>query len=104
MKNYLKIFLIILFVSIISLTGCKDKNSIVGKWAHGSYVYTFNEDKTCSYNASGIKMKCTYEIDGKKISILYKGNTTPFKTTYSIDDNKLNIKDFFGKDTIYKRK
>ena len=49
-------------------------------------------------------MKCTYEIDGDKISILYDGNTAPFETTFSIDGNKLNVKDSMGKDTIYTRK
>ena len=87
-------------------TGCgkEKKNTIVGKWAHGSYVYTFNSDKTCSYDAAGTLMKCTYETDGDKLSILYDGNTASFDTTYSIDGNKLNVKDSFGSDTIYTRK
>lgn len=89
------------------LVGCgkaKDKNSIVGKWAHGSFVYTFNEDKTCSYVALGTTMKCTYEVDGDKLSILFEGNTASFDTTFSIDGNELNVKDSFGEDTIYERK
>ena len=87
------------------LAGCgKKENTIVGKWAQGSFVYTFNKDKTCSYDAAGTLMKCTYETDGDKLSILYDGNTVPFETTYSIDGNKLNVKDSFGNDTIYERK
>ena len=97
-----------LFVVIICLflVGCEKnaKNSIVGKWAQGSYVYTFNEDKTCSYDVAGTIMNCTYEIDGDKISILYDGNTLPFETTFSIDGNKLNVVDSFGNDTIYEKK
>lgn len=107
MKKGLKVltFSLVLFAGLFSLTGCgKKENTIVGKWAHGSYVYTFNEDKTCSYDASGTKMECTYEVDGDNLSILYKGNTAPFKTTYKIDGNKLNIKDSFDNDTIYERK
>ena len=93
----------------VLLVGCgKKANGIVGKWetklGSYSYVYTFNEDKTCTYDAAGTLMKGTYEIDGDKISILYDGNTAPFETTFSIEDNKLNVKDSMGNDTIYTRK
>ena len=102
------LLLAVIFVAVlISLTGCGKKEeqiSIVGKWAQGSYIYTFNEDKTRSYDAAGTLMKCTYEVDGDKLSILYDGNTAPFETTFSIDGNKLNVKDSFGKDTIYTKK
>ena len=107
MNKYLKV-LVVLVLSVIVLTGCKNRKekkvSIVGKWAFDSYVYTFNEDKTCSYDAAGTLMKCTYEVDGDKLSILYDGNTAPFETTFSIDGKKLNIKDSFGNDTIYTKK
>ena len=49
-------------------------------------------------------MKCTYKTDGDKLSILYDGNTVSFDTTYSIDGNKLNVKDSLGNDTIYTKK
>ena len=49
-------------------------------------------------------MECTYEVDGDKLSILYKGNTAPFETTYKIDGNTLTIKDSFGSDVKYTRK
>lgn len=90
------------------LVGCSKGDPIVGKWETKlgtySYVYTFNADKTCTYNAAGNDMKCTYEIDGDKISILYDGNTVPFETTFSIEGNKLNVKDSAGNDTIYTKK
>jgi len=91
------------------LIGCtKKENGIVGKWETKlgtySYVYTFNEDKTCTYDAAGTLMKCTYEIKDDTISILYDGNTAPFETTFSIEGNKLNVKDSLGNDTIYTRK
>ena len=96
---------IIAVIFSLTLVGCgKQKDPLIGKWALGSYVYTFNEDKTCSYDVGGSVMKCTYETNGDKLSILYEGNTAPFETTYSIDGNKLNVKDSFGKDTIYERK
>lgn len=108
MKKIFKssLFALLLFIGVIAVTGCdkKEKSNIVGSWKHGSYTYTFNDDKTCTYDAAGTKMKCTYKVDKDKLSILYDGNTTPFKTTYSIDGNKLNIKDSFGNNTIYTKK
>ena len=106
MKKNLVLVSIMLLVAVIGLTGCgkSNKDPLVGKWAHGSYVYTFNSDKTCSYDAAGTLMKCTYKTDGDKLSILYDGNTAAFETTYSIDGNKLNVKDSFGSDTIYTKK
>ena len=100
------LFTFLLLVCVSTLVGCekkekKEKDPIVGKWAYGSFVYTFNEDGTCNYNASG---DCTYEIKDDKISILYKDMTVPFETTFSIDGNKLNIVDSFGNDTIYTKK
>ncbi|MBR2827832.1 MAG: hypothetical protein IKE70_01190 [Bacilli bacterium] len=107
MKKKVQTFLIVtmILVGVVSLTGCgkKKENGIVGKWALGKFVYTFNKDKTCQYDASGTIMKCTYEIDGDKISILYDGNTLPFETTFSIDGDTLNVKDSLGNDTLYKR-
>ena len=67
-------------------------------------MYTFNEDGTGKYDAAGVTMEFTYELkDGNKIAILYKGNTDPFETEYSIDGDKLNIKDSSNNDTIYNR-
>lgn len=102
-----KIFFVSLLACVLSFTivGCgSKKKTIVGKWANGSFVYTFNKDKTCSYDVDGTLMKCTYKTDGDKLSILYEGDTESFDTTYSINGNELNVKDSFGNDTIYKRK
>ena len=49
-------------------------------------------------------MKFTYEDDGKKVKILYNGNTIPGTYEYRIDGNKLIIKDSFGNDLEYTRK
>ena len=94
----------LLLVGVFALFGCTKKDGIVGKWAHDSFVYTFNSDKTCSYDAAGTKMECTYTIDGDKLSILYKGNTVSFDTTYKIEGNKLIIKDSLDKDVEYIKK
>ncbi|MBR3055757.1 hypothetical protein IKG64_00325 [Candidatus Saccharibacteria bacterium] len=82
-----------------------NKDPLIGSWANGSYIYTFNEDGTCSYAYSGAgAMECTYETDGDKISILYTENTVPFETTYRIEGNTLTVVDSFGNDTNYTRK
>jgi len=104
MKKFLS--LLVIATICIGVTGCNNtkKNPIVGKWAYSSsFVYTFNEDKTCEYNVSGTIMKCTYEIEDNKLSILYNGDTIPFDTTYSIKDDKLTIKDSMGTDVVYKK-
>ena len=49
------------------VVGCGKKDPIVGKWAYGSgdsFVFTFNQDKTCHYTANN--KDCTYTIDGDK--------------------------------------
>ena len=103
-KGILSLVLVITLAFV--LTGC-GKKGLVGEWQYESgsgYVYTFNEDKTCSYEAFGTKMECTYEDDGEKVSILYKGNTAASTYEYKIEGDTLTIKDSFGKDVVYKRK
>ena len=100
-KNILAV--VVLFAVVTILVGCGAKKGLVGTWQskdYSSYVYTFNEDGTGEY----IGMKFTYKTEGNKISIQYENSTVPFESTYEIKDNELNIKDSFGKDTIYKRK
>ena len=78
------------------------KEAIVGTWEYesGGYTYVFKADGTGEYSG----MAFTYTIDGSKLSILYTGNTAPFETEFSIEGDKLNIKDSSGSDTIYVRK
>ena len=107
MKKKYYIVSCVLLVCVLFISGCSKSNksnSIVGKWVNGSYIYTFNDDKTCSYDAHGTLMECTYEIDGDKVSILYKGNTSAFETTYYIECDTLHIKDSFGSDVKYEKK
>lgn len=104
-KTILTIGVILVLVSsILILTGCEKKaEGLVGKWAYGSYVYEFKEDKTGTYDVSGSMMNFTYEDKGTKISFLYTGNTVPMELEYRIEGNKLIIKDSFGKDVEYTR-
>lgn len=96
---------LVLVLSVFILTGCEKKaEGLVGQWAYSSFVYTFNEDKTGTYDALGSTMEFTYEDDGSKVSILYKGNTAPLELNYRIEGNKLIITDSFGSDVEYTRK
>ncbi len=93
----------LLAVLCVTLVGCGKKEGLVGEWAYGSgntFVFTFNEDKTCSYAGRN----CTYTVDGDKLSVLYDGDTAPFETTFKIEDDKLTIKDSLGNDVVYTRK
>jgi hypothetical protein len=49
-------------------------------------------------------MNFTYDDDGSKVKILYKGNTIPGTYEYRIDGKKLIIKDSFGSDVVYQKK
>lgn len=104
MLSLVSLLLVVVSFTLV-LTGCgKNAKTLVGSWAHSSYVYTFNKDKTGTYDALGTKMEFTYEDDGSKVSILYKGNTNASSYEYKIEDNKLIIKDSFGNDVEYTRK
>lgn len=105
-KSILTIGIILILASfMLILTGCgSEEKGLVGKWGYGSYVYTFNADKTGTYDASGTEMKFTYEDDGAKVSILYEGNTAPLVLEYKIDGKILTIKDSFGSDVTYEKK
>ncbi len=100
---------LILIATAFILTGCgekqeESKGGVTGQWAYTSYVYTFNADKTGTYDVSGKEMKFTYEDDGEKLSILYEGNTSPTVLKYRIDGDKLIITDSFGSDVEYTKK
>ena len=109
LKNIFKKVLLsfVLIGCIVALVGCNkqsDSNSIVGSWAHDSYVYTFNDNNTGNYEAGGTKMEFTYKDDGKKVSILYTGNTDASDYEYKIEGKKLIIKDSLGNDVEYIKK
>ncbi len=100
-----KIFLVtFMIVSLLLMSAC-GKNGIVGKWTYqsGSYSYVFEKDGTGYYEYGSNKKEFTYKVDGEKITILYNGNTIPFETVFTIDDNKLIIKDSYENDTVYIR-
>jgi hypothetical protein len=103
-RNVLLIGVIV--CAFILVTGCGKKNPIIGTWTYegGGFTYTFNEDKTGTYEAFAATLEFTYTAENNKLSILYKDNTKPFETDYTIEDNKLIIKDSFGNNTVYVKK
>lgn len=94
----------ILFLLILLATGCK-KQTIIGKWKSleekEEYYYIFNNDKTCSYQMSVAKLECTYEEDGEKVNILFKGNENSITYWYHFEKGILIIKDATGKDNKF---
>ena len=99
-KYFLGISLILL---LILTTGCK--KSIIGKWrtidTDNEFYYIFNKDKTCSYEMTVARLDCTYEDDGEKLTILYKGNETAKVFQYHFDGSTLIIKDDAGRDNKF---
>ena len=108
-KGLILLLVIVAFSAMLLLTACGDSsntpaetsNSIVGSWTYpnSTMTYVFNEDGTGSYYGRDF----TYTTSGDQLSILYNGDTVSFDTTYTIENNKLNVRDSFGSDTIYNR-
>lgn len=91
----------IMAMSLLILTGCEAKKTIVGDWEYkdGGYTYHFNEDGTGTYMDT---MKFTYTEKDGAVKITYDGMDNSLEGTWK--DDVLNIKDSFGSDTIYNRK
>ncbi len=106
MNIYKRIVLVlVIMVGITCLVGCGKKAfTLVGSWDHNGFVYTFNSDKTGNYNSLGTILEFGYEDDGEKVTLHYKNSTMENVYEYKIEDNKLIIKDSFGKDVEYIRK
>ena len=107
--------IVCVFVAFTAITACDKKAdnaapaadkaaaSITGKWNHDGYVYDFKDDGTGTYDVgSGDLMKFTYKAENGKLSITYEGSD-PMVLDYELKDNVLNVKDSFGKDTLYNR-
>lgn len=110
-KTLLSIVLIVmLLATIFVLTGCENtEEGIIGSWSTtysgAEYIYTFNKDKTGMYSYGKTSINFKYEDNGSELSILYDGGTTPGGSyKYRIEENKLIVKDSFGKDVEYIRK
>ncbi len=109
---------ILIVVTIITITGCGKKeennsstkdssNSIIGTWEYKAkaynYIWVFNNDKTCSYDAAGAFSNCTYEIDGDHLYVTYSGEDKPWDYTYILDGDKLKIVFAIGDKTYYRK-
>ena len=87
--------------------GGKNEAAIVGKWESvdmEGVFYNFEKDGKGSYEYMGTTMEFTYTDDGKAIAITYTNATNPNTYEYTIDGNKLNIKDDLGNTVVYEKK
>ena len=103
MKNKILIIVASLIVfSMLLITGCVTKlNPIVGTWDYDGFVYTFNKDKTGTYDLMGQVINFTYEAKDDVLQITRTDETEPYEMQYRIEDNKLIVKDSFGEDVTY---
>ena len=102
MKKVLLSVLVVI-TALLVVTGCGKKvDPIVGTWKYqgGNYEFVFKEDGSGSYAGRDF----TYEIKDNEISILYKGDSAPFKSTFKIEKDTLIMKDSFGEDVKYDKK
>lgn len=102
-KFFLGVFLLL---SLLLITGCK--KSIVGKWraieTKNNYYYIFNKDNTCSYEMAAARLDCSYEDNGEKLTIVFKGNKKATTYKYRFEGNILIIQDDTGKDNKFTKK
>ena len=113
MKNRIIKPLLVIFVSILVLTGCKKEkdNPLVGTWdlyrddkVDQEVYYTFEKDNKGSYTIYGGTRELTYELKDNVIVITYVGDSKSSETDYSIRDDILTIKDGFGDNITFKKR
>ncbi len=122
-KQFKRIILVLVwFIGIIALTGCKkDENvkvnkdidsKIVGTWNYeesgliGKYVLKGDGTGTYTYGTSENKVtkKITYKTEKGKLKYTFEGDTDEFEQEYYFKGKDLIIKDSFGTELIYKKK
>jgi len=78
---------------------------LVGKWYAETlpdYVYTFNADGSGQYDMAGTILEMNYSTENGKIKMNYTTEGYSSVTLdYILEEDRLNIKDSFGKDTFY---
>ena len=91
----------------ISSEDSKPADPLVGKWQAQTlpdYVYTFNADGSGQYDMAGIILEMNYKTENGKITMNYTTEGYSSVTLdYILEEDRLNIKDSFGKDTFYIR-
>ncbi|MBR0464336.1 MAG: hypothetical protein IJJ23_08155 [Clostridia bacterium] len=75
------------------------EQAILGTWSDGAHTFTFNADRTGSYDAgTGEALPFTFAATEEEISILYDGNDTPSGRAYALEGDALTIANRFGTD------
>lgn len=80
--------------------------SLVGTWQYedrADITYTFKSNGTGAYSYDGQDTKYSYHAENSVLTITYTDNGIVSKFKYTIDGDKLNIIDSFGKDNFYYR-
>lgn len=80
---------------------------LVGKWQAETlpeYVYTFNADGSGQYDMAGTILEMNYSTENGKITMNYTTEGYSSVTLdYILEEDRLNIRDSFGKDVFYLR-
>ena len=121
MKKIL-LFIIVLFVGVIWITGCdkteevSEENNIdsnvIGTWEHDedsiNAVYIFKEDGTGSYTitveGNAVEKEVAYYTKDGKLFINFDKDPDTFELEYSIRGNSLVVIDSLGEEVIYNKK
>ena len=80
--------------------------SLVGTWQYedrADITYTFKANGTGAYSYNGQDTRYSYHAENSVLTITYTDNGIVSKFKYTIDGDKLNIIDSFGKDNFYYR-
>lgn len=106
MKKLFKFVLAVATVATLSSCGGNgSSNSVIGQWAHDTYIYDFTDATNGKYIIDeNTTMEFTYEAKNDTLSILYKDNTEPMKLAYKIQGNDLIVTDSFGSEVVYAKK
>lgn len=83
------------------------KSALVGSWesdeAAGT-IYTFNSDGTGTLSGDGYKTNFTYTEKDGKLEYTYEGSSEKPSDEYTIEGNKLSLKDKYGATITYTKK
>lgn len=108
MKKFIIVALLV--VVFISLNACSSNSEIVGTWiyevAEGVVIsYTFNDDGSGVLRQLEDETGIKYKVQGERISITHYIDDKPelYTYTFTIEDNRLILKESGGVNLIFKK-
>ena len=96
------LFIFVVCIGILTLTGCGKKQSVVGTWEWSedgvSATYILNEDGTGSYTLfdgeESETVELTYEVEKNMLLITYNNDSSAvYELPFTFKDNALAIED-----------